>query len=93
MGRDYRSGSRKRIEQVARSSRSIWYSARKLPLIQGLMRLIVTDNQALRDQIIALEQGQRALRVMITDGEAALNELPYGLYGVCENERRIIEQA
>ena len=61
-------------------------------LVNLLRRLIVTDNQALRDQVIALEQEQRALKATITDNETTLNERLYGLYGVNEAERRMIEQ-
>jgi len=57
-----------------------------------LRRLIVTDNQALRDQVIALEQEQRALKATIADNETALNERLYGLGGVNEADRRTTEQ-
>ena len=61
-------------------------------LVNLLRRLIVTDNQALRDQIIALEQEQRALKLIITENEATLNEQLYALYGLNESERRMVEQ-
>jgi len=61
-------------------------------LVNLLRRLIVTDNQALRDQVIALELEQRAVKATIADRETALNERLYGLYGLTEAERRMIEQ-
>ncbi|MCB4862722.1 hypothetical protein K7W03_24350 [Sphingobium sp. PNB] len=61
-------------------------------LVNLLRRLIVTDNQALRDQVIALELEQRTVKAAIADMEAALNERLYGLYGLTEAERRMIEQ-
>jgi hypothetical protein len=62
-------------------------------LVNLLRRLIVTDNQALQDQVIALEQDQRALKVTIRDAETALNERLYALYGLNEAERRMIAQS
>lgn len=62
-------------------------------LVNLLRRLIVTDNQALRDQVIALELEQRTMKATIADREAALNERLYGLYGLTEAERRMIEQS
>lgn len=61
-------------------------------LINLLRRLIVTDNQALRDQVIALELEQRTAKATIADRETALNERLYALYGLTEAERRMIEQ-
>ena len=61
-------------------------------LINLLRRLIVTDNQPLRDQVIALELEQRTVKAAIADREAALNELLYDLYGLTEAERRMIKQ-
>ncbi len=61
-------------------------------LVNLLRRLIVTDNQALRDQVIALELEQRTTKANIADREAELNEQLYGLYGLTDIERRMIEQ-
>jgi hypothetical protein len=61
-------------------------------LVNMLRQLIVTDNQALRDQVIALEQEQRALKATIADNEGALNDRLYGLYGMNPIERRMIEK-
>ncbi len=61
-------------------------------LVNLLRRLIVTDNQALRDQVIALEQEQRASKATIINNEATLNERLYGLYGLNEAERQMVEQ-
>lgn len=61
-------------------------------LVNSLRRLIVTDNQALRDQVIALELEQRTVKAAIADREVALNDRLYILYGITEAERRMIEQ-
>ncbi|MBC2669169.1 hypothetical protein ACFOON_08325 [Novosphingobium piscinae] len=61
-------------------------------LVNLLRKLIVTENQALRDQVIALELQQRTMKVTIAQREAALNNQLYGLYGLTDAERRMIEQ-
>ena len=61
-------------------------------LVTALRRLIVTDNQALRNQVVALEQQQRGQKQDIADREAAINERLYALYGLTEAERRMVEQ-
>jgi hypothetical protein len=61
-------------------------------LVNLLRRLIMTDNQALRDQVIALEQEQRGLKATIAEREEALNERLYDLYGLTEAERLMVEQ-
>ncbi len=61
-------------------------------LVNLLRRLIVTDNQALRDQVIALELEQRTMKATIEDREAALNERLYALYGLSDAECRMIER-
>jgi type I restriction-modification system DNA methylase subunit len=61
-------------------------------LVNLFRRLIVTDNQALRHQVIALEQEQRALKLTITANETTLHERLYALYGLNDAERRMIEQ-
>jgi hypothetical protein len=61
-------------------------------LVNLLRRLIVTDNQALRDQVIALALEQQTTRAAIVQSETALNERLYSLYGLTQAERRMIEQ-
>jgi hypothetical protein len=60
-------------------------------LVRMLRRLIVTDNHALRDQVIALAQEQRAMRANITASELALNGRLYALYGLSAAERGAVE--
>jgi hypothetical protein len=60
-------------------------------LVNLLRRLIVTDNRALQDQVIALELEQRKAKATIAYREAALNERLYRLYGLTETERRMVE--
>lgn len=60
-------------------------------LVNLLRQLIVTDNQALRDQVISLELEQRTVKATIADREAALNERLYGLYGLSAEQRLMIE--
>ena len=60
-------------------------------LVNLLRRLIITENQVLRDQVIALELEQRTAKATVAGKEAALNDRLYGLYGLTAAERRMVE--
>lgn len=60
-------------------------------LCNALRKLIVTDNAALQDQIVALEKQLSEIEKQIAEKEQAINTLLYRLYDLSEAEIVLIE--
>ena len=56
----------------------------------ALRKLVVADNPALVQQIIALEADLSELETTIARQEAEMNTLIYALYGLTEDEARLV---
>ena len=61
-------------------------------LVRLLLNIRKTDNAGLRDQVVKLDQEIQRLDTEIAAVEAELNEIIYGLYGLTEDERRMVEE-
>ena len=59
----------------------------------ALRKLVVADNPALVQQIIALEADLSELETKIARQEAEMNTLIYALYGLTEDEARLVVSA
>lgn len=60
-------------------------------LLRLLLSLRKTDNSALRDQVVKLDAEIQQLDRDIAAAEAEMNEIVYGLYGLSEEERKVVE--
>ena len=60
-------------------------------LANALRKLIVTDNEALKDQIIDLQTCINDIDSQIADAEIEMNETLYKLYRLTKAERRLVE--
>jgi SAM-dependent methyltransferase len=59
-------------------------------LVEGLRRIYKTENDALRDQMAALESEISALDQNIAKAEDLLNEMVFDLYELDESERKLV---
>ncbi len=65
------------------------FNAKKL--VKLLTNLRTTDHEQLRDRLIEIDAEIQTADVQIEKEEIELNELVYGLYGLCEEEVRMVE--
>ena len=61
-------------------------------LLRLLLKIRRTDNTGLRDQVVNLDQEIQQLDAEIAAAEGDLNEIIHGLYGLTDEERRMVEQ-
>lgn len=61
-------------------------------LISGLLKLRKTDNQAIIKQVIKIEEELQQLENTIDEKEKEMNEIVYGLYGLTEEEIKVVEK-
>ena len=76
--------------QVARST-NVTEKLSAKRLINRLLELRRTENAALRDQVIAIDGDILALDPEIASAEGEMNQLVYKLYGLTEDEIRLVE--
>jgi len=76
--------------QVARTT-NVTEKFKAKTLVKSLLALRETDNTALRDQVAALDAEILALDAEIARAEADMNALVYRLYGLSDEEIRLVE--
>lgn len=65
------------------------YTANKL--VNSLLALRKTDNDALREQVVNIDAEIQSLDANIAQAENEMNQLIYGLYGLTEDEIKLVE--
>ncbi|WP_292329060.1 hypothetical protein [Mesorhizobium sp.] len=78
--------------KVVASTFSVTEKTTGKQLCDRLRKLIVTENKALVEQFVKLQQKIEAIDADISAQEAAMNSLTYRLYGLTEEEIAIVER-